>query len=30
MDLAPQWGPEKMDKEIDPGWEGLTTIPLLH
>jgi hypothetical protein len=30
MYLAPQWGPEKMDKEIDPGWGGLTPIPLLH
>jgi hypothetical protein len=30
MDLALQWGPEKMDKEIDSGWGGLTPIPLLH
>jgi hypothetical protein len=27
MDLAPQWGPEKMDEEIDPGWGGLNPHP---
>jgi hypothetical protein len=29
MDLAQQWGPNKMDIEIDPGWGVLTPISLL-